>query len=151
MNYLEIITLIIIRWVAGAESGSWSCVHPVIAKLPPNEQISFQKGLLKTFGKVMPILMPLSLVLLVSYFVSNNDKCTIVGFWLLFATILHATALVTTVLFNVPVNSETGKWVDNDFSSDWNIKRSRWRFFQDYRAIVFVIVFIILVTILSMN
>lgn len=50
MNILEILTLVIIGWAAGAESGSWLCMHPVIAKLPPNEQVMFQKGLLKTFS-----------------------------------------------------------------------------------------------------
>ena len=149
MNYLEILTVVFIGWVAGAESGSWSCVHPVITKLPPNEQILFQKGLLKTFGRVMPILMSLSLILLISYYIGIDDKNSIAGYGLLFATVLHTTAIMTTVLFNVPVNMATGKWADGKYNSDWNKKRKLWRFFQGYRAIVFVVVFIILVVLIS--
>jgi hypothetical protein len=56
---LEITTLLVVGWVAGAESASWSLVHPIIKKLPNEQQIVFQQGLLKTFGRVMPVLMPL--------------------------------------------------------------------------------------------
>ncbi len=46
-DILQIAALTVSGWVAGAESGSWACVHPVINKLQPEQQIVFQKGLLK--------------------------------------------------------------------------------------------------------
>lgn len=149
MNLLEILTVIIIGWTAGAESGSWLCVHPVIAKLPPNEQILFQKNLLKTFGRIMPVLMPLSLILLISYYISFDAKNGFAGILLLVATILLTTAIATTVIFNVPVNAATGKWADTDYSNEWKRKRKLWRFFQGYRSMIFVIVFILLVIVIS--
>ncbi len=151
MNYLEIITLIIIGWTAGAESGSWLCVHPVIAKLPPNEQILFQKGLLKTFGRIMPVLMPLSLLLIISFYVSYAEKGNIPGIILLAAVILLSTAIATTVFFNVPVNIATGHWTDTDYSVEWKKKRKVWRFFQGYRSVIFIIVFILLTVIVTSN
>lgn len=145
MNILETITIIIIGWVAGAESGSWMCVHPVIAKLPTEQQIVFQKGLLKTFGRVMPILMPLSLVLMIAVYINNPDKADFSGIIELIATILSGTAILTTVFFNVPVNIITGKWKENNYSKEWIKKRLIWRFFQGYRSIVFLIVFVLLI------
>lgn len=151
MNYLELATTVIIGWVAGAESGSWMCVHPVIANLPPQEQITFQKGLLKTFGRIMPILMPLTLVLGISLYIDNPDKSSTAGILQLVAAFLLSSAILTTIVYNVPVNIATGHWADKDYSLDWKKKRKRWRFFQGYRSIVFIIVFILLLVSIQMK
>ncbi len=37
LTILEVATIVLAGWLAGAESGSWSCVHPVIAKLEPQD------------------------------------------------------------------------------------------------------------------
>ncbi|WP_257668776.1 DUF1772 domain-containing protein [Parapedobacter tibetensis] len=145
MNYLEIITIIIVGWVAGAESGSWMCVHPVITKLPPAEQITFQKGLLKTFGRIMPILMPLSLILVISIYVANPIKISLSGTLQLISSIVFSLAIATTIFFNVPVNVATGHWKSDDYSNEWKRKRRIWRFFQGYRSIVFILTFALLV------
>ncbi len=141
---LEISTLLIAGWLAGAESGSWSCVHPVIHQLKPDDQIQFQKGLLKTFGRIMPILMPLIfiLVILLSSFSPEKDS---INFYLRITTlILLATMIITTVTFNVPINAQTGKW-DEEYNAKWQKKRAIWRFFQGYRSIILIISFILLV------
>lgn len=141
---LEITTLVIAGWLAGAESGSWSCVHPVIAKLEPNDQIQFQKGLLKTFGRIMPVLMPLSFTLVIFLCSFTDDKSSMVFYLRLTAVILLATIIFTTVVFNVPVNIQTGKWTE-EYNEKWVRKRRIWRVFQGYRSIILIIAFILLV------
>lgn len=141
---LEIATLVIAGWLAGAESGSWSCVHPVIAKLEPNDQIQFQKGLLKTFGRIMPVLMPLSFTLVIFLCSFTDDKSSMVFYLRLTAVILLATMIFTTVVFNVPVNIQTGKWTE-EYNEKWVRKRRIWRVFQGYRSIILIIAFILLV------
>ncbi len=141
---LEIAALVITGWLAGAESGSWSCVHPVIAKLEPDDQIRFQKGLLRTFGRIMPILMPLSLVLAILLVSFTEDKSSVVFYARLVTAILLATMILTTVVFNVPVNIQTGEWVDG-YNQEWARKRKLWRFFQGYRSIVLIVAFVLLV------
>lgn len=145
MLSLEIITLIIVGWVAGAESGSWACVHPVINQLPHEQQIVFQKGLLKTFGRVMPVLMPLSFALVTALCVGTTLRTDVVFYLRLAATLLLGSMIATTVLFNVPVNVATGNWKADDLPTDWEKKRVRWRFFQGYRSIILVISFILLI------
>ena len=145
MQVLEILSILIMGWVAGAESGSWLCVHPVIARLPANEEIAFQKGLLKTFGRVMPVLMPLSLVLVIAGYIGHPAKASTSGLLQLISCVVLGSAIVTTVLFNVPVNAATGRWKDGDHSKDWQRKRKLWRFFQGYRALAFIVVFALLV------
>lgn len=144
MELLEITTLVIAGWLAGAESGSWSCVHPVIATLKPDDQILFQKGLLKTFGRVMPVLMPLNFVLAILLCSFTPDKSSIIFYLRLSAVILLATMIFTTVVFNVPVNIQTGKWTE-DYNEKWKRKRNMWRFFQGYRSIILIIAFVLLV------
>ncbi len=144
MIYLEIITIVIIGWVVGAESGSWSCVHPVIKQLPQESEIQFQKGLLKTFGRVMPVLMPLSLALSIFLISFTEDKSSISFVLRIIAMILLAIMTATTVIFNVPVNFQTGKWHDG-YTPEWQRKRKLWRFFQGFRSIALIIAFIFLV------
>src|SRR4028118_1305462 len=101
MNTLEIFTLLVAGWVAGAESGSWACVHPVIKKLPPDYQIIFQQGLLKTFGRIMPLLMTVNHILAVSLWISTpNDNGMVMGLRLT-AAICLTLMIITTIFFNV--------------------------------------------------
>lgn len=144
LEIVEITALLIVGWVAGAESGSWACVHPVISKLPNEQQIIFQKGLLKTFGRVMPVLMPLCLLLAILLCTFTADKNSTVFYLRLAATIALTSMIITTVVFNVPVNIATGTWNAKNFSTDWKKKRARWRFFQGYRSVVLILSFIIL-------
>ncbi len=141
---LKISTLIVAGWLAGAESGSWSCVHPVIAKLDPDNQILFQKGLLKTFGRIMPVLMPLNFMLVILLASFTEDKTSMIFYLRLIAVILLATMIFTTVVFNVPVNIQTGKWND-EYNEKWKKKRKIWQIFQGYRSIILFIVFVVLV------
>jgi len=145
MDYLEIISLFVLGWVSGAESGSWACVHPVLNKLPPEQQIIIQKGLLKTFGRVMPVLMPLSFTLVITLFIGTSPKNDITFYLRLAATILMGSMMLTTILFNVPINIATSYWSDNNLSADWKKKRKRWRFFQGYRSIILVLSFVLVI------
>jgi hypothetical protein len=57
MDILGFITLVITGFTSCAEFGSYAFVHPVIRQLPPEHHIRVEQGLLKTFGRVMPVLM----------------------------------------------------------------------------------------------
>jgi hypothetical protein len=59
---LEVILIVLVGWVAGAELGSWCCVQPVVAKLPYKHYVGAERAMLRTFGRIMPILMPLILL-----------------------------------------------------------------------------------------
>ena len=50
-----------------------SFVHPVIRRLPQDHHIRVEQGLLKTFGRVIPVLMTLSVILAVSYAISFSS------------------------------------------------------------------------------
>jgi hypothetical protein len=51
---LEIMALLAVGWVAGAEIGSWFGIQPIVGKLPYEQQVNLEQQMLKSFGKVMP-------------------------------------------------------------------------------------------------
>ena len=67
MDILGFIVLVVTGFTACAEFGSYAFVHPVIRELPREQHVQVEKGLLKTFGRVMPVLMTLCVILSISY------------------------------------------------------------------------------------
>jgi hypothetical protein len=57
---LGILSVLLVGWIAGAELGSWCCVQAVVARLPYEHYVAAEQGMLQTFGRIMPVLMPLS-------------------------------------------------------------------------------------------
>ncbi len=74
----------------------------------------------------------------------TEDKSSMVFYLRLTAVILLATMILTTVVFNVPVNIQTGKWAE-EYNEKWERKRKIWRFFQGYRSIILIVAFILLI------
>ncbi len=66
MNVLQFATLAITGFVACAEFGSYAFVHPVVGRLPPTAHLQVEQGLLRTFGRVMPVGMTLCVVLAIT-------------------------------------------------------------------------------------
>ncbi len=123
MNLLALATLVITGFVSGAEFGSYAFVHPVLRRLPVTERITVEQGLLKTFGRVMPIGMTLCVVL---------------------ATAAAFTAAVLfTVVVNVPINRATGRWDAQHPPADWEPTRNRWELFQGVRSWLLLLGFVL--------
>jgi hypothetical protein len=67
VDVLAFVTLTVTGFTACAEFGSYAFVHPVLRRLPPHARIDVEQGLLKTFGRVMPVAMTASVVLAVIF------------------------------------------------------------------------------------
>jgi hypothetical protein len=89
--------------------------------------------MLRTFGRIMPVLMPLSGGVTVALvIVSLNERG--VAFWLyVAAAICIAVTVVTTLTVNVPINSQTANWQLTGNVSEWRQMRERWHVFQGLR------------------
>jgi hypothetical protein len=127
---LEIVAILVIGWVAGAEIGSWFGIQPIVARLPYEQQVNLEQEMLKSFGRVMPVVMPFSAVVtIVMAFLSRGD--TSVVMWLrITAALCIVITIVTTLTTNVPINNLTAKWQLNESFEKWYQVRTRWHLFQ---------------------
>jgi hypothetical protein len=70
-----------------------------------------EQGLLKTFGRVMPVLMTLCSVIGVSYLVYVWPLGASEQLLAALSAISFGAPIVSTIIFNVPINLATGKWL----------------------------------------
>lgn len=144
MDILGFVTVVMTGFTACAEFGSYAFVHPVIRALPTEQHLQVEQGLLKTFGRVMPVFMTLCVVLAVAYAVQMNGQQGLARSVRWAAAVAFALALIFTIIFNVPINLATGRWDPNHPPSDWKQTRTRWEFFQGIRSWLLLIGFVLL-------
>src|SRR5205823_11446878 len=144
MDILGFIALVITGFTSCAEFGSYAFVHPVIRRLPQEYHIRVEQGLLNTFGRVMPVLMTLCVILSVCYAISLNwvEGTARIFRWASAASFIAA--LASTIIFNVPINLATGRWNANNPPEKWKETRIRWEFFQGLRSWLLLIGFVLL-------
>jgi hypothetical protein len=73
LDGLGFVSLVVTGFASCAEFGSYAFVHPVIRQLPEPHHVRVEQGLLKTFGRVMPVLMILCVILSVAYALHAHD------------------------------------------------------------------------------
>ena len=144
MDALGFFALVVTGFASCAEFGSYAFVHPVIRRLPREHHVFVEKGLLETFGRVMPVLMTLCVVLSVSYALGARESGGIVGLVLWSSAGAFITALVSTLLFNVPINAATKRWDAGNPPPGWKATRDRWEFFQGLRSWLLLAGFVLL-------
>lgn len=137
MNLLDLATVTVTGFIACAEFGSYAFVHPVLRGLPPRERIVIEKGLLRTFGRVMPLGMVLCVVLGISSAIAHDTLAS----WAAAASTVIA--VITTVIVNVPINVATGRWDPEQPPHDWERTRTRWERFQGIRSWLLLLGFIL--------
>ena len=144
MDILGFVSLVMTGFTACAEFGSYAFVHPVIRELPAEQHVQVERGLLKTFGRIMPIFMTLCVILAVAYAIQMNDQQSLARSVRWAAAAAFTLALISTIIFNVPINLATGRFDPKNPPSDWKQVRTRWEFFQGVRSWLLLIGFVLL-------
>jgi hypothetical protein len=135
-------------WLTGAESSSWALMQPVVARLEATPQIQMEQGMLHTFGRVMPILLQLTSILIVVTAVLAPDAATR---WIWVVAALTALVLIAfTLTVNVPINKRTMTWDPEHPPDDWHRDRRRWHTYQGLRAILVTVWFLCSVAALTL-
>lgn len=133
-------TVAVSAFTACAEFGSYAFVHPVVRRLAVDAHVQVEQGLVRTFGRVMPVLMTLSLALLIAWGTATSAadplRALAIGSW--------AFGLLTTVLVNVGINARTARWGEDRDPEAWRAMRQRWEAFQGIRSWAFLISFLLL-------
>jgi uncharacterized membrane protein len=141
---IELLSLLLVGWIAGAELGSWCCVQPVVARLPYEQFVAAEQGMLRTFGRIMPVLMPLSGVFTIALIIVSRGESRTVLWLRVAAAICVAITVFTTLTVNVPINTQTAAWQLTSDASEWEQMRDRWHFFQGVRGALFMASFVLL-------
>lgn len=128
MNALETAAVLVIGFVGCAELASALLVHPVIRTLDPDAQLVFEKGLLKTFGRLMPVGMTLATILGIALAIARPSG------WLIASAVSLGVALAVTVIGNVPINLRTGRIAQTSAPEGFIAMRRRWDAFQLIRG-----------------
>ena len=131
--------LVLTGFTACAEFGSYAFVHPVIKRLDVPAHVQVERGLVRTFGRVMPVLMTLSLLVVVLW--ASRDGAAPAALRLA-ASALWALGLLTTILVNVRINLRTAGWTAEDSPERWRAMRQRWEVFQGIRSWAFLLSFL---------
>ena len=92
----------------------------------------------------MPVLMPLCVILGVSYAVSLNSMEGAARTVRWVSASAFIAAVVSTIIFNVPINLATGRWNSDNPPENWKATRNRWEFFQGLRSWLLLIGFVLL-------
>jgi hypothetical protein len=137
---LSTLVLLLAGWLTGAESASWALLQPVVARLDTTPQIRMQQGMLRTFGRVMPILLPLTSVLIVVTAVLAPSGIPRV-LWVV-AAVAAAVLIAFTLIVNVPINKRTLQWDAEHPPEDWLDARRRWHTYQGVRAALLAVWFL---------
>jgi uncharacterized membrane protein len=143
MDLFQFLTLVVTGFTACAEFGSYAFVHPLLRRLPGEYHLQVEKGLLRTFGRVMPVLMTLTVVLSIAYAVRTNRTASEAGTIYWASAACFTLALIFTIIFNVPINLATGEWDPSKPPEDWKKTRNRWEFFQGVRSWLLLIGFVL--------
>jgi hypothetical protein len=134
MDVLGLCVLVITGFSACAEFGSYAFVHPVVRRLPQQHHIEVEQGLLKTFGRFMPLLMALSVVLSLAYARRQFDAGASDASLAWGSAAAFVLSLVITLSINVPINIATARWDAVSPPADWKGTRIRWERAQGIRS-----------------
>lgn len=137
---LSTLVLLLSGWLAGAETASWALLQPVVARLDDTPQIRMQQGMLRTFGRVMPILLPLTSVLIVATAVLAPAGAPR-RLWVV-AAVAAAVLIAFTLTVNVPINQRTLTWDAEHPPEGWRADRRRWHTYQGVRAVLLAVWFL---------
>ncbi|WP_282173347.1 DUF1772 domain-containing protein [Cytobacillus firmus] len=144
MDFIGFITLLIAGFTACAEFTSYALVHPVIRHLPQKQHIFFEQASLKTYGRIMPILMPVSVILTLSFAVFTKELGTSELVSRFSSAGMFILATIITIRYNVPINKAIKQWDADNPPANWKEIRKRWMFFQSIRSWLLLIGFVLL-------
>ena len=128
MDVLLLATVLITGFVGCAEFGSVALVHPAVRGLDADHQLVMEKGLLRTFGRVMPLGMTAAPILTGSLAARSGSG------WLAAATCVLSVALIVTILGNVPINIRTARLPTGPAPMGFSPMRRRWDVYQAVRG-----------------
>jgi hypothetical protein len=135
VHILGFLELILVALVMGNAAGSRWLFMPAMQKLPPVHFATMAQATLSTLGKLMPVLMALTLALAIPLLLYLRQEGEAWRFW---ATVsgegFGVAVLVTSLTMNVSVTRDLMQWDPKGPPANWTQYRDRWRQYHSLRA-----------------
>lgn len=130
-------TVMLFALVSGVFWGTWFALSRSIAIISPQTFLDIGKITISNLALPMSILMPLTLVcsITVSYLLFQKKWNT--PFYLtLSGVLLMISALLITLLVNVPIDNQIKEWTTQALPANWEELRDRWEFYHTLRTFI---------------
>ena len=130
----QFVSIFLWALVAGVFWGPWLGLSRSISSFSPEAFLAIGKTMIRNLAPVMPFLMIAAIasmlpVLIISYRQrSDMFMLTLVSFALVI------TALMITLLVEVPIDNQIKMWTVNSLPGDWRQIRDRWETFHVLRT-----------------
>jgi hypothetical protein len=133
MDWLQTLVLVVPGFVACAEFGFLVFARPILRRLPEQFQAEVEKGVVRTYGRVMPIFTAISVILMLIYTLrlTQNNAANRAA-WI--AVFFFSAAIATSVWLNQPIEQEISNWNFEQLPADWKSVRRRWVIAQGLRS-----------------
>jgi Anthrone oxygenase len=136
---LEILNTITISFPAPWRADEFAVaafVHPSFAKIPDSAHAAAANSSARILGSYMPFWYALVLMLSIAdavitwRYVHEWDK------WILASCVLWVIAIVSTIIWLVPINNRVASWTPESLPSDWREDRKRWDRLHRWRTLL---------------
>ncbi|HEX2845989.1 MAG TPA: DUF1772 domain-containing protein [Chitinophagaceae bacterium] len=131
---IQIITGLLLVLVAGVFWGTWFSLSRTMDRLPPEIFIIIGKEIMQNVAVVMSIIMPASIVGLITLMVGSWKVRSVYFYCIIVSLILSAIALLITVGIEVPIDNQIKTWSKQTMPSNWQNIRGRWQWYHTIRT-----------------
>jgi uncharacterized membrane protein len=133
-RFPELITGILLTLVSGVFWGTWFALSRTMHTLSPEIFITIGKQIMQNVAVTMSIIMPASIIALISLLISSGKNRSVYFYCVLTALVLFVLALVITLSVEVPIDNRIATWTPSTVPADWADIRDRWERFHTMRT-----------------
>jgi hypothetical protein len=134
LKVIQFIACFLLMLVTGVFWGTWFSQSRSMEVFSAEEFIHIGKTIIANLAVPMRIIMPLCILSMLLYLWLYPQKKSTGVYFNVLAFVLIITALLITLLVEVPIDNQIKEWTASSVPSDWEAIRDRWEFFHTLRT-----------------
>jgi uncharacterized membrane protein len=136
LEILNALIIVVSGAMVGNEFAVAAFVHPSFTKLPDPAHEVAAGSLARILGRIMPFWYALTLLLSIANAVLRWRYVHELDLWILSACALWGVAIVSTIIWLVPINNRVASWTPESLPSNWRNDRKRWDLLHRWRTLL---------------
>jgi uncharacterized membrane protein len=136
LEILNATTILVSGAMVGNEFAVAAFVHPSFAKIASPAHEAAASSLARVLGRMMPFWYALVFLLSISTATGQWLSAGKLNPWLLASCVLWAIAIVSTIIWLVPINNRVAAWTAETSPSSWREDRKRWDRLHRWRTLL---------------